>query len=305
MLRPIRLAALVTTIALAPSRGEAASVNIVRTGHGLPVVLVPGLSSSAFGYRKLTALIEKAGYESIVVEPLGVGGAPRPRGADYSLTAQADRIAAALDSLGVHPVAVVAHGVSGSIALRLAYRHPHLAPAIVLVEGGASESAATPALRGAMRLAPVIRLLGNESRFREELRKGLVKASGDASWVTEEVVEGYAAGGTADLGATLDAYVAMSNAAEPEALRPNLSRVASPVELLVGGAPHPGGVDREEIEALRKSLPRFTAYTVPGVGHFIHEEKPEAVFTSLVRAVRKISRAQAQIALRSDTAPTE
>src|SRR5262245_46622924 len=103
MLHHMALALLVTTSA--PHLGEGAAVNVVRSGHGSPVVFIPGLSGSAFGYRKIAVLLDRAGYESIVVEPLGIGGAPRPRHADYSLTAQADRIAAVLESLHVEPVA--------------------------------------------------------------------------------------------------------------------------------------------------------------------------------------------------------
>ena len=46
----------------------------------------------------------------------------RPPEADYSLTAQADRIAVVLDVLGLEPAVVVAHAVGASMALRLAYR---------------------------------------------------------------------------------------------------------------------------------------------------------------------------------------
>src|SRR5438876_164671 len=77
------------------------SLFVETAGRGAPVVLIPGLFGSAFGFRKLVPLLVSAGYRTIVIEPLGVGASARPEKANYSLTAQADRIAAVLDSLHV------------------------------------------------------------------------------------------------------------------------------------------------------------------------------------------------------------
>ena len=140
------------SLALAPAE----SVEVTASGTGDPVVLVPGLFGSAFGYRTLIPLLTDAGYQAIVVEPLGIGGSARPEHADYSLTAQADRIAAALDRLGVRHAVVVAHSLGASMAFRLAYRRPDLVAGIVSLDGGPAEGAATRAFRRAMKLAPWI-----------------------------------------------------------------------------------------------------------------------------------------------------
>ena len=137
----------VHTFSLALSPAESVAVTV--TGTGDPVVLVPGLFGSAFGYRTLIPLLTDAGYRAIVVEPLGIGGSARPEHADYSLTAQADRIAAALDRLGVRHAVVVAHSLGASMAFRLAYRRPDLVAGIVSLDGGPAEGAATRAFRRA------------------------------------------------------------------------------------------------------------------------------------------------------------
>src|SRR2546430_657448 len=118
------LADTVHTFSLALSPAESVAVTV--TGTGDPVVLVPGLLGSAFGYRAVIPLLTDAGYRAIVVEPLGIGSSARPEHADYSLTAQADRIAAALDRLSVRHAIVVAHSLGASMAFRLAYRRPDL-----------------------------------------------------------------------------------------------------------------------------------------------------------------------------------
>src|SRR5205809_4094456 len=104
----------------------AESLSVEATGRGDPVVLIPGLFGSAFGFRKLVPLLAQAGYRAIVIEPLGIGSSARPEKANYSLTAQADRIAAVLDSLGVRGALLIAHSIGGSEAFRPAYRRPDL-----------------------------------------------------------------------------------------------------------------------------------------------------------------------------------
>ncbi len=122
-------------------------------GRGAPVVLIPGLFGSAFGFRKLVPLLVGAGYRTIVIEPLGVGASARPEKANYSLTAQADRIAAVLDSLHVRNALVLAHSIGGSEAFRLSYRRPDLVRGLLSIEGGPTERAITPAFKRALRFA--------------------------------------------------------------------------------------------------------------------------------------------------------
>src|SRR5207248_10980074 len=124
----------VHTFSLALSAAE--SVTVTVTGTGRPVVLVPGLFGSAFGYRAVIPLLTAAGYRAIVVEPLGIGSSARPEQADYSLTAQADRIAAALDRLGVRRAIVVAHSLGASTACRGRYPRPGRVAGSGSPEGG-------------------------------------------------------------------------------------------------------------------------------------------------------------------------
>jgi hypothetical protein len=66
------------------------SLRVTIKGRGDPVVLIPGLVGSSFGYRRLSSELSRAGFMAVVIEPLGIGGLPRPERANYSLTSQAD-----------------------------------------------------------------------------------------------------------------------------------------------------------------------------------------------------------------------
>jgi pimeloyl-ACP methyl ester carboxylesterase len=270
------------------------SLAVETAGAGAPVVLVPGLFGSAFGFRTLVPLLTEAGYRAVVIEPLGIGSSSRPRKANYSLTAQAGRIAAVLDSLRVHDALVIAHSIGSSEGFRLAYHRPDLVRGLLSIEGGPTESALTASFKRALRFAPWIKLFGGIRLIRRKIRGLLRDSSGDSTWITDAVVDGYTASAAHDLDATLRAYLAMGDAREPDKLAPHLSEVRCPVRLLVGGARHDGGVGAEEVVLLGRTLPAFTLDSVPGAGHFIFEEQPGAVFAAMTRLAASVTSARAR-----------
>ena len=158
------------TLRIPVAPAESLSVTIV--GEGPPVVLIPGLFGSSYAFRHVMALLDTAGYRAVGVEPLGMGSSSRPKDADYSLTAQADRVAAVLDSLGIEQAVLVGHSLGASIALRLAYRHPESVRGIVSLEGGPGETATTKGFRFWMRFAPVIRMLDTRRIMQGLLLRG-------------------------------------------------------------------------------------------------------------------------------------
>jgi pimeloyl-ACP methyl ester carboxylesterase len=263
----------VRVVPVAPAESLAVAV----AGSGPPVLLLPGLFGSRFGFRKVVPGLVADGFQAIVIEPLGVGASGRPAQADYSLTAQAARIGVALDSLGARNVIVVAHSVSGSIAFRLALLRPELVAAIVSLEGGPAEGASSPSFRTAMTFAPLLKLFGGKGIVRGKVHRQLKETAADSSWVTDSVVDGYTRDAVRDLSATLDAFGGMARSREPWALAPRLREVTIPVHLLLGAAPHKTGPRPDEVVLLRDSLPAFALDSVPGAGHFLAEERPDAV----------------------------
>ena len=269
------------------------SLSVETAGRGDPVVIIPGLFGSAYGFRTLVPLLADAGYQAIVIEPLGIGLSARPEKANYSLTAQADRIAAVLDSLHVRAALLIAHSIGGSEAFRLAYRRPDLVRGLLSIEGGPTETATTTSFKRALRFAPWIKLFGGIRLVRRKIRGLLIDSSGDSSWVTDDVVAGYTAGAARNLDATLKAYLAMANSREPVRLAPHLAEVVCPVRLVVGGVRHDGDVNPTEVQLLERSLHSFALDSIPGAGHFIYEEQPGAVVAALARLKASVTPARA------------
>jgi len=267
---------------VAVSPGEV--LHVESTGTGEAVVIIPGLLGSAFGFRKVIDPIAAAGHRVIVVEPLGVGSSGRPKAADYSLEAQAHRVGAVLDTLHVTDATIVAHSVGSSIALRLALARPGLVRGIVSIEGGVAEAAGTPGLRHALSMAAFLGHFGLEGMVTGKIRRGFRDSSGDPSWISDPVMAGYLAPLKDDYEDVIAGYRAMAAAPERLPLAPRLARLRIPVELLFGTAPHDGGVGEDELAVMRR-LPLLTLIPVPGAGHWIQEERPQAV----IDAVRLIA----------------
>jgi len=257
-------------------------------GTGRPVAVVPGLFGASFTFRKVVPLLAAQGFRPIIIEPLGTGFSSRPPKADYSLAAQAHRLAAVLDSLHSGPVLVLAHSLGAAIAFRLAIDRPDLVSGIVSLEGGPTEEATTPTFRSAMRYLPWVKLLGGISLVRRKIRGMLLDSSGDRSWVTDGVIMGYTLGEARDFDATLKTFLAMSRSREPAKLAPRLGDIACPVTLLVGTAPHDGDVPPQEVALMHKALISFAVDSEVGAGHYLQEERPAAVVTAVAQLSQRV-----------------
>ncbi len=259
--------------------GPADTLRVEVAGRGPAVVLITGLLGVAEGFGDLAAELVEGGRRAITIEPLGVGRSSRPRHADYSLTAQTARVASVLDSLTVRDALVVGHAVSVAIAYRLAAARPDLVRGVVALEGGAPERAGTPSLERALRFAPLLRIFGGRGRVRRLFARELAVASADPAWVSDAVVTTYTRGPLADLGATIDAYRAMSRAREPVSLAAVLPRITCPVLVLRGQA---GRVPAAELARVRSGVADVTVREVAGAGVFLHEERPAEVAGAII-----------------------
>ncbi len=273
-------------ITVAP--GEVLAVTVNDAAGERPVLLIPGLSGCTYGYRKVIPGLLADGLPTIAVEPLGLGFSGRPRDADYTLTAQAARIAAVCDSLSLRGAVVVSQGVATGMALRLALARPDLVAGIVSIEGGAAESAATPTVRNTLKVAKLVTSFGGGEIIRDRYTADLKKSSGDPSWVDRGTVRQYQRGLGRDLQATLDVFLAMAEQAEPVAIVPHLREITVPVRVLRGTAEHHGSLDPENVAELTAGLPDVRIIDVPGGGHFLQEEKPQVVVDAVSALVAEL-----------------
>lgn len=285
------LALLITPLDSAIVRDiEVADGETLRTtsfGTGQPIVLIPGIFGGAFGYRKITGPLVAQGYRTIVVEPLGYGSSSHPKKADYSFGAQSERVARTLDQMGIRRALIVAQSSGAAIAFRLAVQRPDLVRGLLSIGGGPAESAATPGLKKAFKFGGgLVKFAMDQSKLRHDVRREIIKNSGDTTWVTDAVIRGYTAGQTTDLDGSIDAFQRMSKSKESTSLADRLHRCASPVLLLVGTVAHPAEVTTEQRALLKSQLRTFRTESVRGAGQYIQEEQPAAVLAAVTRLAR-------------------
>jgi len=269
---------------------EVADGETLRTtsiGAGQPIVLIPGLFGGAFGYRKITGPLVAQGYRTIVVEPLGYGSSSHPKKADYSFGAQSERVARTLDQMGIKRALIVAQSSGAAIAFRLAVRRPDLVRGLLSIAGGPAESPATPGMKKAFKFGGgLVKLTMDESRLRHEVRREIVKNSGDTTWVTDAVIRSYTAGQRTDLDGSIDAFHRMAKSKETTSLAQQLHQCLAPVLLLVGSVAHPSAVPPEQRQLLKAKLRTFKTEIVRGAGQFIQEEQPAVVLAALTQLNR-------------------
>ncbi len=276
-----------TVLEVAPTE----DLTVISEGppEGEPVVLIPGLSGCSYGFRKLTPLLHEQGLRTIIIEPLAVGESSRPSGADYTMTAQAMRIGAVLDNLEIENAVFVAQGIGGAMIYRLAVERPELLAGLVSIEGGSAEAAISPNIRNTLKVAKVLAKMGGKGLLRDRYAENLKKSSGDPSWVDRRTVGRYFRGTGRDISAALGVMVAMTEQTEPWAMTPRLPEIRTPVIVLLGAAPHEAELTSEDIEVLRQGLAHVEFRDVPGAGHFIYEEQPQAVAEAVADMVTNIA----------------
>lgn len=267
----------------------AETLHVTVQGRGDNLVIIPGIWSLTYGFRKLIPPLVAQGFRVTVIEPLGMASSSRPRSSDYSMTAQARRINAALDSMRLGPAIFIGQALATSMLLRAELQSPGRMSGMVSLEGDASEESATPGLRRGLAMASFFfRVFPSDALMKRRLRGSLENVSGDKSWITPEVVNGYMTMWSGRVVATLDTYRAMARSKEPDSLGPRVRTIDLPVHLLLGGAPHFGAPGEQGLARFR-ALPALRVTTVPGGGHLVHEERPDVVVDAVVRMRRQIS----------------
>lgn len=93
-------------------------------GEGEPVVLVHGLPSSSYLYRKVVAELAGRGFRAIAIDLPGMGLAERPEQFDYTVLGLSRFVEAAVDELGLDRFHLVVHDAGGPVGMLMACRMP-------------------------------------------------------------------------------------------------------------------------------------------------------------------------------------
>jgi pimeloyl-ACP methyl ester carboxylesterase len=104
----------------------------VRAGAGEPVLLVHGITTYSFIWRRIIPLLQDR-FDVVAPDLLGCGASDKPLDVSYALRDHADRLREFIVGLGAGPVHFVGHDLGGGIGQIVAVRYPELLRSLTLV----------------------------------------------------------------------------------------------------------------------------------------------------------------------------
>lgn len=180
---------------------------------GVPVILLHGWGASTFSWRDNLDALAEAGYRAIAYDRPPYGLAQKTGDIPYSLSEQADFLAALMDTLDLERAVLVGNSAGGVLAGYFAVRYPDRVHALVFVDGvprapeqpvQTARSGGSSRVSGAMGLPPVMTSLLDFPPFERWARLAirlfvtpefttriLASAYHDPAFMTPAVAEGY------------------------------------------------------------------------------------------------------------------
>ena len=243
-----------------------------RSGEGDVVLLVHGIPTYSFIWRRVMPLLVAAGHDVIAVDLLGCGDSDKPLDLSYSLTAHAGYLRSFLDALGVGKVHFVGHDLGGGIGQIFAVRHPELLHDLTLINAVAHDfwpvqpiiAMRTPIIRQFMMAAVdagALTLIVKRALFHKER-------------ATPELMELFMKPLRTSEGRK--AFLHFAQCLDNRNLvdiAPDLRRLALPVLIVRGdGDVYLGG---EIAERLLAEIPGSRLERIETGGHFVQEDEPE------------------------------
>lgn len=265
---------------------EGGRIHYVSEGQGTPVLLIPGWPQTWFTWRHVMQALAGQGYRAIAVDLPGMGLSDRPeQGYDTGTTAA--RLHALMLELGYSHYSVVGHDVGMWVAYALACDYPQAVAKLALTEAvipGLAEAPAIFAPPGQniflwhfmfnqLQDLPELLISGREAQYLAYMfEKWSVHQERVAvqTYVNAYSVPGGLRGGFAY-------YRAI-----PESIRQNRERARRPLEMPVLAIGAEQATDDAPLLTLQGNALDLQGAIVPGCGHFITEEAPEAFVAHLL-----------------------
>jgi len=248
---------------------DGTTIHYTVQGEGAPaVVFIHGWSCDGSYWRNTTDTF--AGTHRVVVVDLAGHGESGQQRQDYTVAAFGQDVVAVMEAEDIADAVLVGHSMGGPVAVEAALAAPDRVRGVVGIDTFQDlhpqiTEAQIQAFTGAMKadfqatVTPWVR-----SMFAPQADSALVAE------VAADMASAPPAVGVSAMGHTLDWFVHAADRLAP--LKVNLTTVS--------GELHP-----TDAEGVRAVVPGFKVRTVPGAGHFLMLEKPEAFNTLLAEAV--------------------
>ncbi|MGJ3238848.1 MAG: alpha/beta fold hydrolase [Anaerolineae bacterium] len=257
-------------------------LSVLRAGEiDAPVVLfLHGIPTNALLFREVMPIVAQAGFQVFAPDMPGYGKTRLRDGADYSLSAVADRYAHWLEAEHLAPLWLIGHDLGSAVAQMIAVRHAHLLSHLTLSNSPVGNSFPVFGVRFTQVLAKtgILPLLGSwgllEDRYTtNQLREGFA----DPTKLTNDMLHTIFWDDKIrekDAIKEFAKHLKHLRNAESVVIVPQLAQISVPILVLSSALDRfqPG----ESVgQRLLQALPPDTAYDeVPDAGHFAPIEQP-------------------------------
>lgn len=262
-----------------------------RGSGGPPVVLVHGLSSyMGFWEHQVPALARE--HRVLALDLPGYGASARPD-APYTPPWYAELLSRWMDTVGLEEAVIVGHSMGGQIAITLALTHPDQVDRLVLsapagletfspgtarfMKGYWHEARATEAREHELRTVFTQAVFNRTDEGVERLLQERVRLGQHPAFQGTSVAVSRSIAGMVD---------------HPVAHR--LGELRVPTLLVFGTADHmipnpifTGGTTRRIAEQGRDAIPGAELVLLPGAGHTVHHDAPEAFNEAVLSFLRR------------------
>lgn len=283
----------VDAISWADANGAFAPVGDTRLYYqragsgGRPMVLAHGFGASSFSWRANLRPIADAGYTVYALDLRGFGLSDKSWAGDMAHAAQADRLKAFMDALGLDRAVLAGNSMGGNIIAHFALKYPERVRGLILVDaavygghlGGGWVAAllGVPPLRRwgqiAVRLA-----LADDKRNAATLKSAWF----DSTKVTPDILTGYRrALQTADWDVSL---LAMIRDGATNNISARLGEITAPTLIIWGE--HDTWISPDKGPQLARDIAGSKLIVIPNAGHVPHEEQPEEFNRVVIEFVR-------------------
>jgi pimeloyl-ACP methyl ester carboxylesterase len=249
---------------------DGARLHYIEAGDGPPVILIHGFGGHTISFRHTIPALSSS-YRVIAVDLLGFGYSERPEDASYTLKAQAGRVLALMDALGLERAALAGHSMGGGVAMHAAATAPERIVKLALVASVSGD-------RFRARVAPSWLLRPFLPAITRFAARRIFRASFyDPANATPEVFTEYAR--PARIRGSRDGLLRiLEDAGQDQPI--DYDRITQPTLILWAAGERV--LPRWALDRLRKHLAHARVVTIERAGHLLLEEQPEACNAALV-----------------------
>jgi pimeloyl-ACP methyl ester carboxylesterase len=245
-------------------------------GDGSPVVLIHGTPSWSYLWRDVAG--DLAGRHTVhVCDLLGYGTSEKREKQDVSIAAQTKVLAGLLDLWGLEQPCVAGHDVGGAIALRLLLLEGRRFRRLALCDPVAIAPWITPFSRHVQAHLEAFQTVPghiHRQMIATHIRSAIARE------MTDDQLEPYLRPWLGAAGqAAYYRQVAQFDERYTREIEPRYGEIQAPTLVLWGA--EDGWLDPQLGQKLAQAIPGARLSLIPGAGHFLPEDQPDAVTAEL------------------------